>query len=98
LAIALVCTSALLLGWSSGGCRVKSGGVSAPAPNPGSDAGTSSAPKDIATEYDLIYAITHASANPNPSPFLVSTVSGAGKPVAGATALDIGCGAGRNAL
>jgi 2-polyprenyl-3-methyl-5-hydroxy-6-metoxy-1,4-benzoquinol methylase len=76
--------------------------VSAPAPNPGSDAGASAAPEDIATEYDLLYALTHASINPNPnpnpSPFLVSTVSGAGKPAAGATALDIGCGAGRNAL
>ena len=110
---AIACVGSLLLAGFWGGCRVMPAGPSAPvsaSPGATSPAATSQAatghsatgagatPLEIATEYDLVYAITHARINPSPSPFLVATVTAAGKPPAGATALDIGSGAGRNAL
>lgn len=48
----------------------------------------------VTTGYDLIYALSHARPQPNPSPFLVAT-AGDGH---GGAAMDIGCGAGRNSL
>ncbi len=50
----------------------------------------------IATEYDLIYAISHAKMSRAPSPFLTSMVARLG--LQGGTALDIGGGAGRNSI
>lgn len=48
----------------------------------------------VATAYDLIYAISHASPQPKPSPFLTSIAP----PGNGGEALDIGAGAGRNSI
>ncbi|HXR97738.1 MAG TPA: class I SAM-dependent methyltransferase [Terriglobales bacterium] len=66
-----------------GGCRAR---VAAPSAN---------ASSDIANEYDLVYAISHARVSTAPSPFLVASVSGQHR---GQTALDIGAGSGRNSF
>jgi tellurite methyltransferase len=66
------------------GCRT------GPAPAPPSPNAT------IATEYDLIYAMTHAKMTREPSPFLKAMV--ATLKLGGGTALDIGGGAGRNSI
>jgi len=63
------------------GCRT----APAPAPAP---------PADVATEYDLVYAISHNRVSFAPSPFLVSSTRG----LAPGTAVDIGSGNGRNSL
>lgn len=67
------------------GCRA------APPPAP-----VAPAANDIATEYDLIYAIAHGRMSTAPSPFLLATLQQA--KLSGGTALDIGGGAGRNSL
>jgi len=53
---------------------------------------------DVATEYDLVYALAHGRRSTLPTPFLVATITAAGAPPAQATALDIGSGNGRNSL
>lgn len=73
----------LLVAGMLGGCRAH---VAAPSAN-------TNATSDIATEYDLVYAISHARMSTAPSPFLVASVSGEHR---GQTALDIGAGSGRN--
>ncbi len=66
------------------GCRT------GPAPTPASPTAT------IATEYDLIYAMTHSRMSRAPSPFLAAMVKRLG--LHAGTALDIGGGAGRNSI
>jgi SAM-dependent methyltransferase len=66
------------------GCRT----APAPPPEPPTAA--------IATEYDLIYAISHAKMPQTPSPFLAALV--ARLKLGGGTALDLGGGAGRNSI
>lgn len=72
------------------GCRVQTRPVTTPA--------AVNSTTDVATEYDLVYAITHGRMSARPTPFLVATITAAGLPPAHATALDIGSGNGRNSL
>lgn len=74
----------LLLSMALAGCRAHP----VPPRSSGEDIPT------VTTGYDLIYALSHARPQPHPSPFLMA-MAGEG---AGGTALDIGSGAGRNAL
>ena len=78
---------ALLLGLALGAAACRSAPAPAPAPPT----------RDVATEYDLIYAIANGRMSTAPSPFLVATLRRL-HPPPGATALDIGGGAGRNSL
>lgn len=52
--------------------------------------------QEVATEYDLIYALNRGMMNNRPSPFLAATVAGLQR--RGGLALDLGGGAGRNSL
>ena len=55
---------------------------------------TAATPGQVATVYDLIYALTDARLPNQPSPFLVESVAGRRT----GTALDLGSGSGRNSL
>ncbi len=72
------------------GCRLRPPAPAAPA--------ALNSRSDVATEYDLIYAITHGHVSLRPTPFLAAMIAAAGAPPAQATALDIGSGNGRNSL
>jgi len=78
---------ALLLGLALLGAGCRTAPTAKPAPPS----------RDIATEYDLIYAIAHGRMSTAPTPFLVATAKTL-RPPPGAAALDIGGGAGRNSF
>lgn len=76
-----------------GGCYARPAVPAAPAP-----ASAIAQNSQVATEYDLVYAMAHGHVSEAESPFLATMLKQIEAPPAGATALDIGSGSGRNTL